>query len=100
VIILQRSMAVAAAVFLVGAIGLALVGPPNVPLGAALYMLDSQALYALQAHAAGWIWDNLAMPVLVRPAWLLPASIGILCAGMSITLSNLQRPQRSPRRRL
>jgi hypothetical protein len=97
--IFQRIMAVAAAVFLVGAVGVALIGPPNIPLGAALYLLNSQALYALQAHVADWAWQNVALPLLVRPAWLLPASIGIVCAGASVTSSSRQRPQRSPRRR-
>jgi hypothetical protein len=98
--ILQRVITVAAAVFLVGAVTVALLGPPNIPLGAALYMVDSQALYALRAHAADWLWNDLAMPLLLRPAWLLPACIGIVLAGMSITLSSRQGPQRSPRRRL
>ncbi len=99
-ILVQRIMAVLAAAFLVGAIAVAMIGPVNVPLGAALYMLDRPVLYAVQAHLAGWIWEGMAVPLLVRPAWLLPACIGIVCAGMSLTLASRQRPQRTPRRRL
>lgn len=93
-------MAVLAAAFLVGAVAIALIGPPNVPLGAELYALDREDLYAVQAHVTRWVWDAIALPLLVRPAWLLPASIGILCAGMSLSLASRQRPQRTPRRRL
>lgn len=93
-------MAVASAVFLVASVGVALIGPPNVPLGTAIYLLNSQVLYAIQAHAAEWAWVNVLVPLLQRPAWLIPASIGILCAGLSITLSSRQGPQRSRRRRL
>lgn len=99
-IIFQRIMAVLAAAFLVGAIAVAMIGPPNVPLGAALYMLDRQALYDVQAHLTAWMWDGMALPLLVRPAWLLPACIGIVCAGLSLSIASRKRPQRMPRRRL
>ncbi len=96
----QRVMAVLAAVFLVGAVGVALIGPPNAPLGAELYALDREGLYAVQTHVTGWLWDAVALPLLVRPAWLLPACVGILCGGLSLSLASRQRPQRTPRRRL
>lgn len=98
--ILQRIMAILAAAFLVGAVTIALVVPTNAPLGTALYMLDQQALYIVQSHLTAWLWHGVAMPLLIRPAWLLPACIGIVCAGMSLTLASRQRPQRTPRRRL
>ncbi len=98
-ILLQRIMAVLAAVLLVGAVAIALIGPPDVPLGTELYVLDRDDLLALQRHVAGWLWDAVALPVLVRPAWLLPACIGILCGGLSLSLSTRQRTQRSTRRR-
>lgn len=99
-LIAQRIMAVLAAAFLVGAVTVAMLGPPNIPLGAALYLVDRPVLYALQSHVAQWAWDGVAMPLLMRPAWLLPASAGIVCAGMSLTIASRQRPQRTPRRRL
>ena len=99
-IIFQRVMAVLAAVFLVGAVAVALVGPPNAPLGAELYALDRADLYAVQAYVSKGLWEALAQPLLVRPAWLLPASLGILCAGLSVSIASRQRPQRTPRRRL
>lgn len=98
-ILLQRIMAVLAAVFLVGAVAIALIGPPDAPLGAELYAIDREGVFALQRHVTGWLWDAVALPVLMRPAWLLPACIGILCGGLSLSLSTRQRPQRSTRRR-
>ncbi len=93
-------MAVLAAAFLVSAVGIALIGPPNLPLGAGLYMLDRRVLYAVQRHLADWLWEGAAMPLLVRPAWLLPAALGIVCAGIALTVASAGRPQRLPRRRL
>lgn len=102
--ITQRILAVLAASLLVGAIAVAAIGPPSMPLGAALYMLNHDLMQGLQggveAHLNHWLWDDVFLPFLVRPAWLLPACIGLICAGLSLTLSTRQRgPQRSHRRR-
>jgi hypothetical protein len=102
-VIAQRVLAVLAAVLLVGAVAVATLGPPNVPLGAALYMVDRDMLdtlqSAMQAHLAQWMWDDLAMPLLVRPAWLLPASMGLICVGVSLSLGSRSGSQRPHRRR-
>ncbi len=98
--IFQRVMAVLAAAFLVGAVAVATVGSPDIPLGAALYTLGPQSLYAVQAHISAGLWNGAAMPLLVRPAWLLPACLGIICAGLSLTTASRKGAQRTPRRRL
>ena len=103
--IVQRILAVLAAVLLVGAIALAMLGPAGMPLGAALFMVNHDLMAAFQgsveAHFDHWMWADVILPVLMRPAWLVPASIGLICAGVSLTLSNSQTgPQhRSQRRR-
>jgi hypothetical protein len=96
----QRVMAVLAAAFLVGAFALATVASPDIPLGAALYTLHPQSLYVIQAHLSAWLWSGAAMPLLVRPAWLVPACLGVVCAGLALTTASRKGPQRSPRRRL
>jgi hypothetical protein len=96
----QRVMAVLAAAFLVGAFALATVASPDIPLGAALYTLHPQSLYVIQAHLSAWLWSGAAMPLLVRPAWLVPACLGVVCAGLALTAASRKGPQRSPRRRL
>lgn len=101
--IVQRVLAVLAAVLLVGAVAVAVLGPPDMSLGAALLVVNHDLLDTLQggieAHFDHWLWADVVLPVLVRPAWLLPASVGLVFAGAALTLSNLQRPQRSSRRR-
>lgn len=103
--ITQRVLAVLAAVLLVGAVALAMLGPAGMPLGAALFMLNHDLMAAFQGsvetHFDHWMWDDVVVPVLVRPAWLLPASIGLVLAGVSLTLSNNSQraQQRSQRRR-
>jgi hypothetical protein len=96
-----RIFAVLAAVFLVGAFALASLNAPDMPLAQALFMLNRTAVEALragiQAHAAPWLWDSVAVPLLLRPVWLLPASIGVICAGVSLTFTS-QPTHRSRRR--
>jgi hypothetical protein len=52
------------------------------PLGAVLFRIDAALLNTLQAgtqrHVAPWLWDDVALPLLERPAWLVPAVLGLL----------------------
>jgi uncharacterized membrane protein len=102
-VIAQRVLAILAAIFLVGAVAVATLEAPDIPLGSALAMVDQDFQAAvedgLRAHVSQWMWDEMVVPVLVRPAWLLPAALGLVFAGISLTLTNRQRPQRSTRRR-
>ena len=93
-----RIFAVLAAVFLVVAIGLAALTSPGLTLGQGLLMLDRQVLDWLHAHLVAWLWDWALLPVLLRPLWLVPACIGVLCAGVAMSL-NMNRPSPSRRRR-
>lgn len=100
--IVQRIFAVLAAALLVGAVALATLGPPALPLGQVIFMLDHDVMAALRSgiegHVAGWLWRAVVMPVLVRPAWLVPASLGLICAGTALSLSNRKPAHRSHRR--
>jgi hypothetical protein len=102
-VIVQRVLAVLAAVLLVGAVAVAVLAPPGMSLGAVLLAANHDLLDTLQggieAYFDHWLWADVVLPLLVRPAWLLPAAVGLVCAGAALTLSNLQRPQRSSRRR-
>jgi hypothetical protein len=101
-VIAQRVLAVLAAVLLVGAVAVAMLGPPELPLGQALFMLDRDMMEALHSgiekHLSGWIWNNLLVPLMVRPAWLVPAATGLICAGVSLSLATRKSPHRSHRR--
>ena len=98
----HRILAVIAAVFLVGAVALATLGPPEVPLGQLLFMIDHDGMNRVQGwvlHWLGsWVWRFAVSPILVRPAWLLPASLGLVCVGISVTLSARKPAHRSHRR--
>ncbi len=100
--IAQRVLAVVAAVLLVAAVGIATFGPQSVSLGQALVLLDRTALDRLlnwsNQIGRGWVWSSIVQPLLVRPAWLLPASLGIVCSGLALSLSNRKTPHRSHRR--
>ncbi|MFL5254738.1 MAG: hypothetical protein ACJ8AI_17950 [Rhodopila sp.] len=100
--IAQRAFAIAAAVFFVIAVGAATFGSGSVSLGQALYLLDPTALDKLVSWAnralGPWTWASVLQPLLVRPAWLLPAACGIICTGLSLSLSNRKSTHRSHRR--
>jgi hypothetical protein len=101
-VIAQRVLAVLSAALLVGAVALAMLGPPQVPLGQLLFMVDHDLMEAVHrfvgGHLATWLWDYLMVPVLVRPAWLVPAAVGLICGGTSLSLSTRKSAHRSHRR--
>ena len=90
--IAQRILAVLAATFLVGAVAVATLEPPLLPLGQALLGVDHDLLRTAHdgtvRYLGPWIWDDLAQPVLARPAWLMPASLGLIFAGMAFSFSS------------
>jgi hypothetical protein len=102
-VIAQRILAVLAAALLVGAVALAMLGPPAVPLGQALFMLDHDLMDALHSgiekHVSTWLWDNVAMPMMLRPAWLVPAALGLVCGGLSLSLSTRKKSTHRSHRR-
>jgi hypothetical protein len=98
-VIAQRVLAVLAAFMLIGAFALATLGPPGVPLGHVLFTLDTPLMDWLQEHSPVWLWRNLVAPVLLRPAWLMPAAVGIVMAGASLTLASRPETHRSRHQR-
>jgi hypothetical protein len=93
---------VVAAIFLVGAFALATLLPPMLSLDGLLSMIDRQLLVAAQdltiTRLSPWLWTNLAVPLLMRPCWLLPTGLGLICAGASLTVGSHHRVRRSHRR--
>ena len=98
----QRILAVLAAMLLVGAVALAMLGPPAVPLGQMLFLVDHDLMDVVHSfigtHLAGWLWDYLIVPLMLRPAWLVPAALGLIFGGMSLSLSTRKSTHRSHRR--
>jgi hypothetical protein len=102
-VIATRIFAVLAAMLLVAAFTLATVLPPDLPLSAALPMLDHDLVQQAQGYAKdylpGWVWPHMAMPLLVRPEAATPAALGVVAAGAAATLASSAGPSRSRRRR-
>jgi hypothetical protein len=98
----QRILAVLAAVLFVGAVGLATVGPQMVSLGAVLSYFSGAAetgLHNWLVRVVGpWAWEYGARPLLIRPAWLPLGSLGLICAGVALSLPAHDATRRSHRR--
>ena len=93
-----RIFAVLAALFLVSAVAVATLTPQGLTLGQGLLMVDRNLPLWLRDHTTGWMWDWAELPFLIRPLWLIPACLGLICAGMSASF-NLGNASHSRRRR-
>ncbi len=91
-----RVFAVLAALFLVGAVAIGALTPPGLTLGQGLLMLDHEATNWLRGGSPAWLWNWIEVPLMERPLWLIPASLGVICAGMA---ASLNLGDTSPRRR-
>lgn len=100
--IVQRVLAVISAVLLVAAVGIATFGPQSLSLRQALYLFDHDLIERLPLWSSrvlgNWMSSSVIQPLLVRPAWLIPASMGLVCMGLSLSLLNRKTTHRSHRR--
>ncbi len=98
----QRILAVLAAVLFVGAVGLATIGPQMITLGAVLSYFSTNAEAGLHnwlvRDVGVWAWNYCASPLLVRPAWLPLGSLGLILAGIALSLPARDATRRSHRR--
>lgn len=101
--IAARILAVLAALFLVGAFALATLLPPSLTLAQLIALFDARMLYNVHdfvvANGSIWIWSRLVMPLMLRPSWLAPTSLGLICIGGAMTLGRSKGVPRSHRRR-
>ncbi len=69
-----------AALLLAAGLVLALLPGWDTPLGEALFRYDPAILNTAQAgiqrHVSPALWDRGMLPLLERPAWVLPAALG------------------------
>jgi hypothetical protein len=102
-VIAVRILAVLAAAFLVAAFAVATLWPPDMTLAALIGMVDTTWLSAAQSFTltslSPWIWEQLAVPVLQRPGWLVPTAIGLIFLGGAVTLSGPRGSRGSRTRR-
>jgi hypothetical protein len=85
-VIASRAFAVLSAVFFVLAAAIALDGPVNLGLADAMQLADAGLPEMLHSHASPWLWEHMALPVMRRPAWLVPTALALVCAGLSLSL--------------
>ncbi len=93
-----RVCAALAALLLVSAIAIATLTPQGLTLGQGLVLLDRGFAAWMRSHSTAWMWEWLELPLLLRPLWLAPASLGVICAGMAASF-NLGTASPSRRRR-
>ena len=97
--IASRILSVCAAIALVTSFAIATLLPPLMPLGQALVDSDHHLIAnlhaAVSANLPASFWTDIAAPCLDRPAWLLPAMLGIVLCGLALSA----RPRRSPQKR-
>jgi hypothetical protein len=48
---------------------------------------------------SAWLWDNIAVPLMLRPAWLVPAALGLICGGLALSLSTRKKSAHRSHRR-
>ena len=98
-----KILAVIAAVLLVGSVALATLGPPEMSLGDAITWMDQKSLAKIGAfirtNPSAWLWRGPVMAVIERPIWLLPAALGLICAGGAATAASVPATNKSHRRR-
>ncbi len=91
-----------AAAFLVLAFSVAVLGP-GMSLGEVLLATDETLLANLQDAARAWLpdgaWLHVAIPLLIRPAWLVPVSCGLVCGGVALNVGSRGKPSPTRRRR-
>ncbi len=96
--IASRIFAILAALFLVAAVAIAALTPLGMTLQQGLMLMDGTWLTWIQKQSPAWGYMWLEQPFLLRPLWLIPAGIGLICAGAAASL-NFGRASPSRRKR-
>lgn len=100
--ILPRVFAVLAAILLVGSVALVALMPADSSLGQALRDLTGtapdRALGLFSTGLPRTLWEAVIVPVLVRPVWLVPVSLGLICVGGTLTALSHASPRTKQRR--
>jgi hypothetical protein len=102
-LIAARALAVLAAASFVVAFALATLLPPLTTLAQLVARDDPHVITDLRdfilGHIGAWFWNDIAAALLARPCWMLPVTIGVICAGGATTLASRASVPRSHRRR-
>jgi hypothetical protein len=95
----SRIFTVVAAVLLVTAFALMMLPPDGLSLKEGLAQIGPNTPEALmngvRRTLGAEVWARVFLPLLVRPVWMLPLSLGVVCVGVAATT---MPPTESPRR--
>lgn len=85
----RKLFACLAVAFLLGALVIMIDGWPGMSLNDGISMVDVMAVFSWQYdvrhyHLPLWLWNNVAVPWLNRPAWLPPACLAIMFGGCAV----------------
>ena len=87
-----------AVLLLAAALALGFLAGWTAPLGEALFRYDPALLNTAQAgfqrHVSPALWDGVALPLLERPSWVLPAALGALLLVSGVAPPLLRRRRR------
>lgn len=89
--IAAKIMAAIGALSLVASFAMATLLRPFLSLGQLIMSIDQPILLAWDhAERTGvslWLWGNIVVPLLLRPSWLIPTMLGIVCVGAAAQLA-------------
>ena len=89
--LLVKTSAALGAFFLVLSFALAALMSPFQTLAELLLIWKPEALAwfnrPVSAGAGAWFWNNVAVPVLLRPDWMLPTMIGLIFVGVAAQMT-------------
>ena len=93
-ILAARVFTVLAAGMAVLAVALAALLPVGYALADAMVMASPGSLKWLEGLSATWLWERVEIPLLVRPAWLIPAGFAVIFGGVATSVSLRVAPSR------
>ncbi len=86
-----KLFAAAGALFLVASLAVASLMKPWATLAELALTLDHNFVLvwdrAEHSQATTWMWLHVVMPLMLRPAWLLPTAAGLVCVGAATTFA-------------
>ena len=87
---LSRVFVVIAAVLFVLSAALASLAGPLVPLIVGLQEVNRDLLLWMTGHSSTWVQQWVLAPVLFRPVWLVPVSLGVVALGIAASVNSVR----------
>ena len=86
-----RGFLAVSAALLVLAVALGTLLPIDEPLSQVMADLDPSLLTRVQGfelrYFGAWLWQGVTVPLMLRPAWLVPFGLGLVAGGCALSLA-------------